>query len=73
MRVYSYLFTQNSSTVLDKNNNFSIRGGSQNISKRTAVNDSFHKLQFKTFKHTFTNSAIVLALCTETPSSFDLI
>jgi len=66
MQVYSYFIMQNSSTVLVKNNNFTLRGGSQNFSKRTAVNIYFHKVQFKTFKHAFTNSPTVLAICTKT-------
>jgi hypothetical protein len=66
MQVYGYFITQNSSTILVKNNNFTLRGGSQNFPKRTTVNISFHKVQFKTFKHTFTNSPKMLAICTET-------
>jgi hypothetical protein len=38
MQLYGYFITQKSSTVLVKNNNFTLSGGSQNFSKRTAVN-----------------------------------
>jgi hypothetical protein len=68
MQVYEIIFfiTQDSSKVLDKSSYFTLRGGSQNFSKRTAVNISFHKVQFKTFKHNCTNSPGVLAVCIET-------
>jgi len=66
-QVYEITFvTQNSSKVLDKNNYFTLRGSSQNFSKRRAVNISLHKVQFKTFKHNCTNSPGVLAVCIET-------
>jgi len=66
MQVYSYFITQNSSTVLVKNNNFNLHGASQIFSKKTAVNISFNKIHFKTFKYTFTNNPTVLAIYTET-------